>query len=151
MSTITVRRGSLLVEVALLRYLLDDYSFAVALFIVGADGRTIAFLWEIHEGARRIGQMDPNTFQLLGEESGTIDEAGRFQGADGLNIGYEMVSPTGKDMLGKVVFEIPTGRLPAEINQIGALSFHMVSAQEQKNCDQAGPFDLPLELQSLGE
>jgi hypothetical protein len=113
------------VQVRMFRPLNNDYSFAMALFLVGVEEQH-SYLWEIHEGIYRIGDIDPGNSQLIEPaEPATIDH----------NL-----------KTGVLTFIIPISSLTETNFQLGARSFHNVAAGDVKTCDLAGMFAVPAEL-----
>jgi hypothetical protein len=107
------------------RPLANDYSFAVALYLVGVEEQH-SYLWEIHEGAYRIGEMDPGNLQLIeAAEPVVIDHNQRT---------------------GVLTFIIPISSLTETNFQLGARSSHTAEAGAAKSCDVAGMFAVPAEL-----
>jgi hypothetical protein len=112
------------IEVRTSAPLVNNYSAATALFIQGQDGLSDAWLWEIHDGAFRIGPMDPDTFELAGGLEG------------GLAITYD-------EATGITRFVIPWASLPDSPTHLSVSTFHTAQEGEETICDQAGPFELP--------
>lgn len=118
--------GDLIVEVRLAQPLASDFSFAV-LILIRSGNEFKAYLWEIHDGVFRIGEVDPQTGQLV---SGA---------QDGATIEHDRTA-------GVVSFTIPGADLPGPVDQVGIRSFHTPSRDVQPqptHCDFAGPYDLP--------
>ncbi len=104
----------------------SDYSFAVLLAL--QTGRVLsAYIWEVHDTDNRIGQMDPQTGNLL-------------EAPPGLEIFHDFD-------LGEIQFTLPVTRqetvtttTQSQVGQMFISSFHTPSAGAAKNCDSAGPF-----------
>jgi hypothetical protein len=107
------------------RPLNNDYSFTLAIYLVGIEEQR-SYLWEIHEGAYRIGEMDGANFELIeSAEPAAIDHNLRT---------------------GMLTFIIPISSLTETNFQLGARSFHTAEAGAEKSCDVAGMFAVPAEL-----
>lgn len=120
------QHGFLVVDVLLEAPLVDDFSFAVLIFVISGDD-VRAFLWEVHDGVFRIGQIDLQTGEVIaGEDEGIFIFHDQSQGLVG--------------------FEIPLDRLPEMVEQIFVRSFHTGADGEDVRCDEAGAFDLPADL-----
>lgn len=115
--------GDLWVLVRMARALEQDYSFAVILYIRTPAG-TIAFLWEIHEQVLRMGQIDPNTGELIREIDAQL-QAFHHRG------------------MGIVGFYVPGSLLPVGTD-LGILSsFHTPVEGEMKVCGFTPTFNVP--------
>jgi len=120
--------GDLLVEVKLGAPLENDFSFAVLLIIKSGD-KFRAFLWEIHDGVKRVGEMDLNTGQLI---MSTLDDSIQYDKKTGI-----------------ARFTLSKELVPDAVDQIVVRSFHTPTRETQPqptHCDEAGPFDLPPEM-----
>jgi len=114
--------GDLWVLVKMARALEQDYSFAVILYIRTPAG-TIAFLWEIHDLVRRIGQIDQN-----GELIREIDA--QLQAFHHLGLGI-------------VGFYVPGSLLPVGTDLGRLSSFHTPVEEEMKVCAFTPTFNVP--------
>jgi hypothetical protein len=115
--------GSYVVLVRMARGLTSDYSFAVLLNIRTPDG-VLAFLWEIHDGQLRIGQVDNDTGEVIRSTS------------DELRIEHL------RDM-GLVGFELPPDAIGEDADLAIVRSFHTPKAGQVTRCHMSPTFDLP--------
>ncbi|CAN5647167.1 hypothetical protein BH23CHL8_BH23CHL8_27520 [soil metagenome] len=106
------------------RALSDDHSFAVVLFVRTPLG-VISFKWEIHDGAFRIGRMDPETGELIEDEAGDADEI--FHQRE----------------LGIVGFLLEAGTIPDDADMVIVRGFHSPRARATTRCHQTPAFELP--------
>lgn len=130
-----VRRGpddELIVWVYLREPLVNDYSFAVLLVLLFLnDGREDfrTFLWEVHDGVFRIGEVGSDGEVTPGSQ--------------------ERVTIVHDTTIGVVTFVIPRAELPQPLLNIGARSFHTPHSDTQPQptfCDFAGMFTMPQAL-----
>lgn len=114
--------GGLGTQVYLREPLVNDYSFAVLLIIASRESFKM-YLWEIHDGVLRIGEVDPVTGEIIPGSLAVIEH---------------------NRAMGIVSFDIPGVELPETIDQIGVRSFHTPTRETQPqptHCDFAGPYD----------
>jgi hypothetical protein len=116
--------GHLWVTVSLGSPLVRDYSFAVLIYIIYGDV-ALAFLWETHDGVLRIGQINPQTGELILE----VEEGG-------MEITHDRT-------LGTIQFGLHADLIPGQVERVFVSSFHTPTEGESKHCDVAGPYTLP--------
>jgi len=94
------------------------FSYAVVIFLQ-SDGQPLrAFIYEIHDGEEKIGEIDPATFEL-------ITPTDTVEGFDIFLFGSN------------VIFEFPVDFFPNGMNDFFVQSFHMKSQGDSTNCDEA--------------
>jgi hypothetical protein len=126
---VTQTNSSLKVEVRMQEPLMTDYSFAVMLFLQTGENSYRPYLWEVHNGVFRIGELNPQTGQPLanGATPAAIN-IDRLTGIVSFDINGETL--TDDDIIG-----------------IGVRSYHTPTEDTQPQptfCDMAGLFPVTL-------
>jgi len=94
------------------------FSYAVVIFLQ-SDGQPLrAFIYEIHDGVNKIGEIDPATFELITP----------IETVEGFDIYLEG---------NLVIFEFPEDFFPNGMNDFFVQSFHLKSEADSTNCDEA--------------
>lgn len=127
--------GTMIAEVKMDMPLVNHFSFAVAYFVLTTQGNATGYLWEVHDQVYRLGQMDPQTFQVIPEPN-QVTITTTLTTTDGLTISHDQDA-------GVVTFNIPQTRLLEENAYVAARSFHTGIEGQPVNCDQIGSFPLP--------
>ena len=136
--------GRFIVEVITHAPLTDDYSFAI-LIIINGPGGPIAFVWEIHNGVYRVGELDLQTGNVtpLDDPGSTFTDENLITD-DGLVIGFDREA-------GQASFAIPRSIAPETRTDVQVQSFHSPTENDETRCDTAGPFVLPERMQRFPE
>ena len=94
------------------------FSYAVVIFLQSDRQPLRAFIYEIHDGVKKIGEIDPATFEII-TPTETVEGFDIY--LDGSN----------------VIFEFPEDFFPNGMNDFFVQSFHMKSEGDSTNCDDA--------------
>jgi len=100
--------------VRLAKGLEKDYSFAVVLYVRTPLG-TLMFMWELHDKVFRIGQADPETGELIGEDGEDV----------------HIVNLRGEAI---VAFLVKAGVIPEGSDLFLVRSFHSPTRRSMTNC-----------------
>lgn len=126
--------------------LVTDYSFAVAVSLL-LQNQPRTYLWEIHDTAYRIGQLDYQTGEMMSETSGNVvidhdREAGK------VNFSVPLTHTTTISSNHPTIIISSTTTIPATANQLYIASFHTPQVNAAKNCDTVGPYSFTVGVPS---
>ena len=94
------------------------FSYAVVLFLNSDRQPLRAFIYEVHDGAMKVGEIDPSTFELITP----------VETVEGFDIYLEG---------NLVIFDFPDDFFPNGMNEFFVQSFHMKNNGDSTHCDEA--------------
>ncbi len=98
----------------------NEYSFAVTVDLFREGDTVGSYIWQLHDGRKEVGQVDPLTRQLISSGSQPVI---REQMLDG-------------EATGVLELEIERSRIPIlGFDQVLFRSFHMAQQSSQRTCD----------------